>query len=202
MEYAGLTPDDLDNVRALNAVWLKSGWGEAAQLSAGGIERLASTPFLLFTVREDDDALWQRLLDASGQRDLLRQPGNAANERRSLQAAGLAFLWEIARRNPYAARLVSDASSRWCSLIGSVPLIRLLECAADCDLIALRFAPDSGAYRRLLRRGASGLDEMREAAQLATLQALLTAHRPGRYEHLRAAACRSPAPTRAVADEV
>ncbi len=202
MEYTGLMPDDLDNVRALNAAWLKSAFGGAARLSADGVERLAATPFLLFTLYEDDEARWERLLDESRQRDLLQDRGPVADERRSLQAAGLAFLWELSRRNPYAARLVSDASNRWCSLIGSVTLIRLLECAADADLIDARFDPDSATYRRLLRRGASGLDEIREAAQLATLQSLLTAHRPGRYRRLRAAACRSRPPIRELADEV
>lgn len=202
MEYRALTPDDLDNVRALNAVWLHSGEAGAGRLSARQVDRLAATPFLLFTLQEDDDDRWQRLLNRPPQRELLQDSGAAADERRSLQAATLAFLWELARRNPYAARLVSQASTRWCLLVTPVPLMRLLACSADCDLIRGRFDPDAAVFRRLLRRGGSGLDDMREAVQLSALQAVLTARRPGRHEQPRAAACRAHSPLREVVDEV
>ncbi len=202
MEYTALTPDDLDNVRALNAAWLKSGLAGAGRLSSRAIGRLAATPFLLFTLHEDDDERWQRLLDRPPQRDLLQDSGSAPGERRSLQAAALAFLWELARRNPYAARLVSQASTRWCLLVTPVTLMRLLACAADCDLIAARFSPDSAVFRRLLSRGGSGLHDVREAAQLSALQTLLTVRHPGRDEQPRAAACRARSPVREVVDEV
>lgn len=202
MEYRALTPDDLDNVRALNAVWLQSGEADAGRLPARHIDRLAATPFLLFTLQEDDDDCWQRLLDRPPQRTLLQDSGPAADERRSLQAAALAFLWELARRNPYAARLVSQASTRWCQLVTPVPLMRLLICAADCNLIKARCDADAAVFRRLLRRGGSGPDDMREAVQLSAMQALLTARRAGRHEQPRAAACRVHSPVREIVDEV
>ncbi len=202
MEYSGLAPDDLDNVRALNAAWLRSGHGGAPPLSAAGVERLASTPFLLFTLQEHDEHRWERLLAAPRQRDLLNDREAPSDEKRSLQAAGIAFLWELSRRNPYAARVVSDAANGWCRLITSVTLVQLLEFTADHDLIAPRVDPDSDVQRRLLQSGGSKPRELREAVQFSALQAMLTASRSGHHTSLRAAACRARAPLREVADEV
>ena len=49
MEYEGLSRDDLENVRALNRVWLEIDGSAELRLSAKRMERLAATPFLLFT---------------------------------------------------------------------------------------------------------------------------------------------------------
>ena len=202
MEYSGLTPDDLDNVRALNAAWLRSGHGGAPRLSARGIERLASTPFLLFTLHEHEQERWVQLLAVPRQRDLLHDRDVPADEKRSLQAAGLAFLWELSRRNPYAARVVSGASHGWCRLITSVTLVQLLQYTADHDLIAPRADPESAVERRLLQSGGSQPRAVREAAQLSAMQAMLTGCRSAHHDNLRAAACRTLAPMREIADEV
>ena len=202
MEYSGLTPDDLDNVRGLNAAWLRSGCGGAPPLSAAGVERLAATPFLLFTLHEDEQQRWEQLLAVPRQRDLLRDRAVPADEKRSLQSAALAFLWELSRRNPYAARVVSDASSRWCRLITSVTLVQLLEYTADHDLVAPRVDPGSAVQRRLLQSGGSRPRALREAVQFSAMQAMLTACRSAHHDNLRAAACRARAPLREIADEV
>ena len=104
MDYEGLTTDDLANVTALNRAWLDIGYGSPGALSLARIDRLAEAPFLLFSFREDDDVLWRRLLRDCPQADLIEDTITDDADLRSLQAAGLAFLWNLARRNPYVAR--------------------------------------------------------------------------------------------------
>ena len=62
MEYEGLSRDDLDNVRALNRVWLELEGSAELRSSTRRLERLAAAPFLLFSFCEHDDATWSRLL--------------------------------------------------------------------------------------------------------------------------------------------
>ena len=124
MEYQGLTKDDLADVRDLNRAWLKlTGW----------TEKLAGAPFLLFSFREHDDGLWGRLLADGAQRDLFTGRLRGTDERYVLQSAGLAFLWELSRRNPYAARIVGGAPLDWCRRIAS-------ESVAPCAMSAARAA--------------------------------------------------------------
>lgn len=203
MEYEGLTQDDLVNVRALNRRWLRlqqDAASDAATLPDERLERLAAAPFLLFSFREQDENLWRTLLQRSGQQDLLA--ARAAADVRELQSAGLAFLWELARRNPYVARVVSGAPLSWCEQIASVTLVRVLESAASCTVIEARFNRDSTLYRRLLQRGGSALQETRVFAQIGALQAMLTSAAPVPYRRFPAAACGMPQPAEQVADKV
>ena len=66
MEYEGLCRDDLDNVHALNRAWLELDGSAEQRLSVRRLERLAATPFLLFSFRERDDRYWTRLLQDAG----------------------------------------------------------------------------------------------------------------------------------------
>ena len=113
MEYEGLSRDDLDNVRALNRVWLEIDGSAELRLAAQRMERLAATPFLLFSFCEYDDVRWSDLLGERRQLDILERQAVVSAELRELQVAGLGFLWELVRRNPYVARLVSGASLSW-----------------------------------------------------------------------------------------
>ena len=205
MDYEGLTPDDLANVRALNAAWLDltlEEAGRAGRLTRPRRRRLAGTPFLLFSLRESDDTLWARLLDNHRQPDLLRPASDPGDGRMALQATALAYLWELSRRNPFVARVVGCAPLNWCELIASMTLMQLQESVVGELLIGPRFDAGSPQYRRLLQRGGSALREARRFAQIAAMQSLLTQGEIAQYGRLAAAACRMAGPARQVADEV
>ena len=204
MEYQGLTTDDLVNVRALNRAWLALGMpctGEPLPLSLQRQRRLAAAPFLLFSFREQDTGLWQRMLDADAQRDFFAPPSSGGGLR-DLQATGLAFLWELTRRNPYAARVVCGAPLQWCEQLAVATLVRVHECARSCDLAEWRFPVDSPINRRLLLHGSSAVREPRLAAQVAALQSLLTTAPTPHYGRLQAAACRIVGVSRKITDQV
>ena len=180
MDYQGLTPDDLANVRALNRAWLRA---------TGRDERLAAAPFLLFSFREHDAGLWQRLLAPGTQHELFSDQPPCGGERSGLQAAGLAFLWELSRRNPYVARIIGGAPLDWCQQIASETLVRVLDCTSHRELIEPRFPDGAPVYTRV-------------SAQMAALQSMLTLGIDPDAARLPAAACRMPGPARRVADEV
>ena len=203
MEYRGLSTDDVVNARALNRAWLRLAAQDAegfAVLDDARRMRLADAPFLLFSLRENETSLWSELLADKPQHDLFAD--RATPERREIQTACLAWLWALARRNPYAARVIAGAPLQWCERIAACPLVRLLHNAAKADLLRPRFPANSATHRRLLLRGGSGLPAMRCAAHVAAMQAMLTAAELVRFGRLPAAACRLKPPSRHVADQV
>lgn len=201
MEYEGLTHDDLVNVRALNHAWLaRFAPRDMLPATPQGLERLAGTPFLLFSFREDDPTWWARLLGDKSHPDLFVT--RADPEAQELHSAGLAFLWDLARRNPYAARIVSGASLRWCDQLASQTLVRVLACATVDGLLAQRFATDSRILRRLFVHGSGSLRTARRSAQLAALQAMLTHGESARRGRLPEAACRMPTVATRIADKL
>ncbi len=204
MDYKGLIDDDLANVTALNRAWLDLGHGNTAarHLSLARIDRLAAAPFLLFSFREDDDLLWQRVLGETQQGDLIEDTAIDDHELGSLQAAGLAFLWNLARRNPYVARVVSGATLGWCDRLAGTTLADLLGRVANRLIIRARFAADDPRLERLLASGAGDDMTLREATQMGILQSLLTRGADTQYGRLPAAACDLRFPARKVADEV
>ncbi len=204
MDYKGLIDDDLANVTALNRAWLDLGHGNTAarHLSLARIDRLAAAPFLLFSFREDDDLLWQRVLGETQQGDLIEDTAIDDHELGSLQAAGLAFLWNLARRNPYVARVVSGATLAWCDQLAGTTLADLLGRVANRLIIRARFAADDPRLERLLASGAGDDMTLREATQMGILQSLLTRGADTQYGRLPAAACDLRFPARKVADEV
>jgi len=205
MDYEGLTRDDLLNVYALNRSWLE-GQQAAAQggvrLTSRRLERLADTPFLLFSFREQDAGWWQSLLGDNQQQSLLDAASPVTVEMLALQSAGLAFLWNLARRNPYVARIVSGASLPWCEQIASATLVSVQVCATSGLLVEPRFEDGSFLHRRLLRRGCSSSREMRLFAQISALQAMLTGGEAVSGQRLSAAACRMPRPAQRSIDKV
>ena len=204
MDYEGLTTDDLANVTALNRAWLDLGKGHAGaeRLALAHIERLAAVPFLLFSFREHDDVLWRRLLADEPQADLIDDIPVKDADLHSLQGAGLAFLWELTRRNPYVARIVSGATLDWCDRLAGSTLARLLGAAAHRLIICPRFATDDGRLERLRNGGASADATLREATHMGVLQSLLTQVPGAPYSRMPAAACDLRLPHRKVADEV
>ena len=205
MDYEGLSADDLANVRAFNMAWLELAQDDAGRnghLPRRCRRRLAGTPFLLFSLRESDDRLWVRLLDERRQSDLFATAQDTCERELALQSTSLAFLWELSRRNPYVARVVSFAPLSWCELIASMTLVHVQQAVAGEMLIQPRFDANSPQYRRLLQRGGSALREARRFAQIAAMQSLLTQGDIAQYGRLAAAACRMAGPARQVADEV
>lgn len=191
MEYEGLSRDDLANVQALNRAWLRCRGDSdvyAGNLTTRLLDRLAAAPFLLFSFREQDDDRWNRLLEERQQQDLLDEPLPCNGELHAVQFAGLAFIWGLARRNPYVARIVSGAPAPWCEKIASVTLMQVLDHASCCNLLEPRFETVSMMHRGF--------------AQIGALQAMLTTGQPAYFGRLKAAACRMPETARQVADKV
>ena len=215
MQYQCPGPAELANVFVLNSAFIawqlsmsgergrepRTGPGIPARLAAlDGTqrERLARTPFLLMSLAEDDELRWQSLFSEQTTRDLLQciQLRDEAASR--ITAAGLGFLWQLAQRNPYAARLVSGASLEWCEQLSACTLMDLIARALeDHTLLAPRMSDQPDFWDRLLTAGVSNRRQVRVAARVATLQTVLIQRRLRPYRPIAAAACKmSPARTR------
>jgi len=217
MDFSGPEPADYANVETLNAAFLRllcrGSAGEAlrAQLPAGldtraaalstaETRRLARAPFLLMSFRERDAELWRALTADASDEDLLAA-ASAGSEPGSLAAVGLAFLWQLARRNSYAARLFSGGTLAWCEQLAGITLLQLLRnVAAHPELPCLRTAGRYDVWAKLLGDGVSRNAARREAAQLAVLQAMLTSGARGGYRRLAAAACTAATPALGIAE--
>lgn len=165
------------------------------------IQRLATAPFLILSLRERDDAYWQRMFAEDSNQDLFAQQHPSSDETARIVSAAAGFLWHLVRRNPYAVRLICTASFDWCERLMACPLFELMRRTANRDdLLDLRFADDEQFWRRLLSAGLSSDIAIRSAAHLCALQSALTdctLPEPGRVP---AAACRTAVPSLSVAD--
>ena len=196
-EYSGPTSEDFINVSALNKVFLEV----ASDLPRHKLQRLAAAPFLLFSLRENDDEWWHNALNDDPQQDLIATVATASKEIRKLQTAALGFLWQLARRNPYAARIVSGATVAWCEKLSAQTLVVLLDrVAARGDLLTSRLENHQGIWSRLLGNGSCAEWSVRRSSQLSALHSMLTRTRSVQYARLPAAACSMPAVDRHVAD--
>ena len=218
MDFSGPEPADYCNVQSLNHQFLilardsAAGRGlrqlmqEALRPMIAGltdlqIGRLSKTPFLLFSLRECDEDYWKMLSGEDRNMDLL-VAAERGSDSSQLAAAGLAFLWQLARRNPYAARLVSGATLHWCEQLAVCTLLPVLQqMAGRSDLLRPRRADDTEFWNKLLGPGLSSEQAVRKAAQLSALQAILTGDPAERYRPSRAAACNATAPFLRVADK-
>jgi hypothetical protein len=192
MQYQGPDRADFTNVFVLNKGfinWQRTRPAENARdsgmspetcarfaaLSGEQRERLARTPFLLMSLAEHDEVRWQSLFAKQPTRDLLRCVHIRDDTASQLTAAALGFLWQLAQRNPYAARLVSGASLGWCEQLATCTLMDLFARALeDQTLLALRMAGKVGLWDKLLTAGVSNRRHLRLAARVAALQTLLT----------------------------
>ena len=217
MEYPGPEPADIVHVIALNHEFIRlavSADGarlrgtlpgalpaRLCRLEVSARDRIARTPFLLGSIDEDRTDRWNRLLDAPGRLDLVdRLEGPPAGEQR-LVGAMLGFLGDLARRNPYAARVVSGAALAWCERVAELsPIERVDIAASGTGLLAFRYGRNSRFWQRLLSAGTSDEDEVRRAARIWALQAVLTRGERATAKSLPAAACAMASPARRVAD--
>ncbi len=212
MEFTGPEIADLTDVRSLNAAFLEylsSGDGEQlrrylpvslrpalAALTARQIERLAAVPFLLMSLSESDDAYWDRQVPDRPVVDLFTPPHSGADPLTQIASATFGFLWQLARKNPYAVRLICGASLNWCEQLAACTLLHVLQRAVeDQRLVAPRLAEDSVFWHRLLGAGLSSESDVRQASHLSALQTVLMPVVATTKSRFRSAACYSSVPT-------
>jgi hypothetical protein len=192
-EFSGPGPDDYANVLALNAAFIKT----TSELRGPQRGRLAAAPFLLFSLREDDEGWWAGALADQSQRDLMTATEHESPELRRIQTAAMSFLWQLARRNPYTARIISGATITWCEKITSLPLVTLLDrIGGRDDLMVSRLDIPVAMGERLLGSGTSSRRQIRRSSQLTALHTLLTQSGLDSYTRLPAAACSLSGPLR------
>jgi len=190
MTFEGPAPFDYRNVSALNRAYLSLLQADRrAQQSLRGlattllrritslnrhqVERLSATPFLLLSFRERDDKLWARILSDDRGGDLFTPP--VADDLDRLVSAGLGFVWQLARQNPYTLRLICGASVHWCEQLAERTFLELLAAAAPyTDLLLLRRGYDAELWRQLLGNGISREADIRTAVHVCALQTVLT----------------------------
>lgn len=202
MEFSGAYPgpssDDYANVLALNTAFLEANY----DLKGPQRGRLAAAPFLLFSIRENDLEWWEKALADNRQGDLMPEPKLSNTELRGIQSAAIGFLWQLARRNPYAARIMSGATIAWCEKLAAMPLVTLLDrVAGRSDLMTSRLEDHGDSGHHLLGCGTSSRQRVRRAAQLIVLQSLLTRTGSEQYTRLPAAACKMAGPRLKVAEK-
>ena len=211
MDFNGPEPADLVDVRSINSAFLeflRGAEGETlraglptrlrpavAALTERQIERLAGVPFLLLTLNETDEAYWGRVRDELPVRDLFAASLSPVDPLGRIVTATLGFQWQLARKNAYAARLISGASLHWCEQLASCTLLRVLQCAAELQrLAAPRHAAHKVLWTRLLGPGLSSAEHVRRAAQLSALQIVLSPASATPAQRWRSAACYASVP--------
>ena len=216
MDFQGPVPADYENVRSLNLAFFEllqkretgrrylSGLApelayRLQRMSRLEMGRLAAVPFLLFSLRECDDSLWRKMLTDEPDRDLFTVLVNPTEDARRLMSAGLGFVWQLANRNPFAARILCGASTHWCEQIAEQTFLDILAVAgAHADLLRLRACDDNELWGKLLGDGLSAVTEIRQAARISALHYVLT--RQTSTVALSAAACASRSPALKVAE--
>jgi len=203
MAFDGPTARDFANVYSLNATLLDvlattpGALRIPATLSARvqALEttqraRLAHTPVLLLSVAEDDLGRWAAISNMRLRRDLVSEMQRPDARLAELIAATLGFLWQLACRDVYAARVVSGGSSEWCETLADALLVDVLEFGAcEPGLPALRLADHGPFWDKLLDAGTSDIREVRMAARLCAMQTVLTGSARLHGRPLRSAAC-------------
>jgi len=212
MDYSGPEPADFANVTSLNHAFLlqlrepASGQSLRRKMTVRArpiirdltdlqLKRLSATPFLLMSLRERDIDYWQTLFGKDANRDMF-DCASVEPQTEQLAAAGVAFLWQLARRNPYSARLLSGATMRWCEELADRTLLRLLQhTSGRDDLLQPRFADNDEFWSKLLGPGLSSEAHVCNAAHLAALQSILTENPAAQYRPMKAAACSTLIPS-------
>jgi hypothetical protein len=219
MEFRGPGVADFDNVRSLNRAYLRllkrdpcsrhclrelpaALAGRLQSLPEGEADRLAGTPFLLLSFRERDDEFWEAIFSDAAHGDLFAVPEQPSDDLGRLISAGLGFVWQLGKQNPYAARLMCGASLHWCELLTERTFFQVLAAAGlRADVLTLRCGSSSELWAKLLAGGVSREKGVRSAAHISALQSVVAhASMPDRRKWA-AAACAVRTPTLKVADE-
>lgn len=218
MHYLGPAPVDFADVHALNRAFLAllERDPNAAQFTVGmpedlaerlrslnsaQVERLATAPFLLFSLRQEDRRLWDEIQGGEPRSDLFTDSAGGYPAARVISAA-LGFLWRLARQNPYALRVVSGASLNWCERLAEQALVDVIERASiRDDLLVLRAAGNTNVWGKLLSGGVLQRESLRVASQLSALQMMLAGLTDDPSLRWATAACRSRFPSLGVAEK-
>lgn len=214
MTYYGPSESDYTNVYALNREYLRlvratpgfSGLDEPQQarltrLGSQQIERLAKTPFLLFSLQEEDGALWQSLLASDRNQDLFQQVSSAPAGINNLLTAAVGLLWQLARNNGYAVRLLSGAGPDWCEMVSGMTYFDLVSrVAGRSELLTARQTATTDIWAKLLDAGVRPERPVRVAAHISVLQTLLTSDPDVSATAWQLAACKSKSPHLKVAE--
>ncbi len=218
MNFNGPVATDFENVRCLNRAYLGLLREDAAarrclgELPASLAERLctlsdsqadslASAPFLLFSFRARDDDFWRSRLGNRASGDLFVAAEPPSDGLGRLIAAGLSFVWQLAKQNAYAARLICGASLHWCEELTENTIFHVLETAGSSrDVLTLRCGSDVELWSKLLRGGVSRELQLRQASHISALHALLTRACLPTHRQWAAAACLSRTPSLKVAE--
>src|SRR5690606_6911578 len=219
MELMGPGAADFENVRSLNRAFLSLLKREAgarsclqelprelaARLSAlpeTEAERLAGTPFLLLSFRERRGGYGEGSIADARHGDLFAVPELPSDELGCLISAGLGFVWQLARQNPYAARLICGASLHWCEQLAERTFFQVLARArARADVLVLRCGSNAELWAKLLESGVSREKQVRRAAHISALQSVLTRASMPEKKKWAAAACARRSPALMVADD-
>lgn len=217
MTFNGPASVDYRNVDALNRAYLKLLQADSRALESLGelparlrrrmtslsrrqVKRLSTTPFLLLSLRERDDRLWDQVLASNGDGSLPIEP--LADDLDRLRSAALGFVWQLARQNPYTLRLTCGASLHWCERIAERTFFGLLAAVSPYpDLLVLRRGDDHDLWRKLLVDGVSRDTGVRRAAHMSALQKVLTRQAANVPRRWAVAACRTTRPGLQVAEE-
>ena len=218
MDFQGPDAADLDNVYSLNRAYL-DGLSRSLAAASGARSRtvgivekltalsirkstlLSQCPFLIYSLPEAADRRWARLFSDDAQPDLFDATRLSPDCVGGLALATLGFLWELAKRNPYATRLLSGASLDWCERLADSSPVRVFRFATDePGLLSPRLPAHPEFWSKLLGAGTSNDKEIRHSAHLTAFQTVLTSHTAEHYQRLPAAACLMPTPARRVAE--
>ncbi len=211
MDFRGLDDTTIDNGRALNASFLALATGPAPprglepgfverlrQLDATPLERLANTPFLLFTIAAAE-AVPGASRPLRGSMELLDEPMNRDEAR--LVAGTLSLLWSLARTDRHAARFLAGTSSTWCDDIAGTVLMDVLETTRRFEtLVVPRSVAQRGFWDKLFVSACDRRSCVRRAAQQSALQCVLTEVREDAYDRVAVAACRKRVAVERVAE--
>lgn len=219
MQFEGPSAVDYENVHSLNAAFIAllkrdplarrclqalpaRQVARLIALTEHQAARLADTPFLLFSFRERDDRFWEPVFADTGNRDLFAVPPATSDELGRLVAAGLGFVWQLAKHNPYAARIICGASLHWCEQLTERTFLHVLALAGmQENLLVLRSAADAELWDKLLGSGVSRENAVRRAAHISALQWVLTSAAQPAGGSWSAAACATRTPVMRVADD-
>jgi hypothetical protein len=215
MFYDGPTQQDYVNIQALNREFVRQlreqpdRFGldklQADRLKALGrqqLERLASTPFLLLSLQENNEVAWSAVCNADPNTDLFENGGAVDPGLSNLLATTAGFLWQLAQQNPHTVRLICGASPGWCEMITAMTyfeLVTSIRCRTDLPVI--RQAPNTDIWGKLLVEGVRAERPVRSAAHIAALQMLLTACSGPGATSWPVAACKTKPQHLRVADE-
>lgn len=218
MHFSTLERSDLDDVQAINQAFLTYLSGADGEqlcasippelqaavraLSQHQLQRLAAVPFLLLSFNEADEEYWQQPSRSAPTRDLFTPAHEAGDPLCQIATAAMSFLWQLARRNPYAARIVSGATPGWCEHLAGQTLMNMLERAVEeHHQLLLRCADDKIFWHRLLGAGVSSETGIRRAAHMNALQLILTPVAAVPARRFKTAACHSSVPVKALRSE-